>query len=508
MKRSVKLKKQYGNDSLYNVFQLEKRVPAVSLESVDFSGKETVCIVLEDGMNDDLAKKLSATKEARVYVLVPHIDESKYSKLRGKAIVREVPNIKGNYCIIDSEALLLFDKSMKGIAVKSQDAISTVKKIFEREFWENAKEEFIETKRPCAERTFDVPPVYGSDDVIIDDGFGNTTPLKQSIDNAEAVAYTGKVSAGANHDIILNDIAANSGYLKAYSKENVYYYPQLPFCFFVSSGTAYFVNFDIAQYDKLPERAKGRLFAVKIGNVNLGDYYKFNKHKTIGDLVGQTVIDADGKSIEIKDCAEETRKISVDLRMARGFKRMESDPKILEARLEKRDANLLTTNHIAKQVIFNIELQIQPKTFSKKADVYKQFEEANKEYSAKRKELGAFVDKLKDGGTKKSYSALSNGNFETVRDYKIAAEALNLLIDEINNEDSLGELLGGKKTRKAIAKLKIAQLSMDIPKYGDLYQKGSKYEYALKSANELDLAMTEMEEAGVNNTDVVYLEDE
>ena len=508
--RSIRLKKQYNDVNLSNIFELVKNDVAATLNlnihAFVSDARETVCIALGDGMNDSLAQTLSSVK-SRVYTLVPHIDESKYAKLRGKAIVREVPNIKGNYCLIDDKVLLLFDKAMNGVVVKSQDAISTVKKIFEREFWENATEEFIESKSPCAERTFDIPPIYSTDDVILDDGFGEITAVKQLINNADATAYTGKIPANSNDNIILNNIRDNSDYLKTSSNENIYYYPVLPFCCVVSSGNTYAVNFDIADYEKLPESGKGRLFAVKIDGFDCGDYYKFNKHKTIGELVGQTVIDADGKNIEIKESAEESRKIAVDLRLAREFERMESDPETLEARLDKRDAKLLTTNHTAKQVIYNIELQIQSKTLSKKADVYKQFEEANKAYASKKNELSDFVDKLKDKDIKKSFLSLSTDTFDTVEEYRSAAEALNAFIDEINNEDSLGELLGSKKAPKSISKLKITDITMDIPKHGVLYQQNSKYEYILNRSSDLDSAINEMKKAGIEQANVAYLEE-
>jgi hypothetical protein len=508
--RSIRLKKQYNDVNLSNIFELVKNDVAATLNlnihAFVSDARETVCVALGDGMNDSLAQTLSSVK-SRVYTLVPHIDESKYVKLRGKAIVREVPNIKGNYCLIDDKVLLLFDKAMNGVVVKSQDAISTVKKIFEREFWENATEEFIESKRPCAEITFDIPPIYSTDDVILDDGFGETTAVKQLINNADATAYTGKIPANSNDNIILNNIRDNSDYLKTSSNENIYYYPVLPFCCVVSSGNTYAVNFDIADYEKLPESGKGRLFAVKIDGFDCGDYYKFNKHKTIGELVGQTVIDADGKNIEIKENAEESRKIAVDLRLAREFERMESDPETLEARLDKRDAKLLTTNHTAKQVIYNIELQIQPKTLSKKADVYKQFEEANKAYASKKKELSDFVDKIKDKDIKKNFLSLTADTFDTVEEYRNAAEALNAFIDEINNEDSLGELLGSKKAPKSISKLKITDITMDIPKHGVLYQQNSKYEYILNRSSDLDSAINEMKKAGIEQANVAYLEE-
>ena len=510
MKRSITLKKQYGDDNLHNVFEPVKAKSVstkFNIEEFLSKAKETVCIVLESGMNDELAKRLSAIKEARIYVLVPGIDDSKYAKLSGKAIVREVPNIKGNYCVIDDEALLLFDKALDGIASKSKDAISTVKKIFEREFWENATEEYIESKRPCAERTFDIPPIYNSNDVIIDDGFEETTDVKKLIDNAETVAYTGKAATATSSNIILNDIAANSDYLKTACGNNICYYPKLPFCFLEHSGDTYAVNFDIAKYDNLPEKAKGRLFAVKVDSVNFGDYYKFNKHKTIGELVGQAVYDANGDKIEVKECVKESRKITVDLKSAREFEKKESYPEALEDKLNKIYPNLLTTDHTAKQIIFNIELQIQPKTLNKKAEVYDQFEKANNAYAKKRNELSNCVDKLKDENVKKNFHSLPTDTFDTVKGYLNAAEALNTFIDEINNEDSLGELLGSKKAPKFISKLKIADIAMDVPKYGVLYQQKSKYEYVLNRSSDLDSAINEMKKAGIEQANVAYLEE-
>ena len=206
--RSIRLKKQYNDVNLSNIFELVKNDVAATLNlnihAFVSDARETLCVALGNGMNDSLAQTLSSVK-SRVYTLVPHIDESKYAKLRSKAIVREVPEIKGNYCLIDDKVLLLFDKAMNGIVVKSQDAISTVKKIFEREFWEYAKEEYIEAKRPCAERTFDVPPIYSTDDVILDDGFGETTAVKQLINNADATAYTGKIPANSSDKIMGNE---------------------------------------------------------------------------------------------------------------------------------------------------------------------------------------------------------------------------------------------------------------------------------------------------------------
>ena len=67
MKRSVKLKKLYGDINLHNIFELVKSESAtpskLNIDAFVSIARETICIVLESGMNDDLAKKLSGIKE-------------------------------------------------------------------------------------------------------------------------------------------------------------------------------------------------------------------------------------------------------------------------------------------------------------------------------------------------------------------------------------------------------------------------------------------------------------
>ena len=94
-----------------------------------------------------------------------------------------------------------------------------------------------------------------------------------------------------------------------------------------------------------------------------------------------------------------------------------------------------------------------------------------------------------------------------MEEYRSAAKALNAFIDEINNEDSLGELLGSKKAPKSISKLKIADTAMDIPKHGVLYQQNSNYEYILNRSSDLDAAINEMKKAGIEQANVAYLEE-
>ncbi len=509
--RSIILRKNYSDEIINNIFVPVKSKSGVSLK-LDIDGyissaTKTVCLVLESGMHDSLAKTLSNIK-ARVYALVPKIDENKYIKLKGKAIIREVPRIRGNYCIIDNKVLLFFDNSLEGVVITSEPVISTVKKIFEKEFWENSTEEFIEKKAPCAEITFDVPPIYGDEaNVIIDDGFEAETPLKKLFNEAKTVAYNKKIAANAKHNIIISNISANSAYLKTATNESICFFPKLPFCFIEARGSAYAVNFDIADYNNLPEKGSGRLFAVKIDNYDLGDYYKFYKHKTIGDLAGQTVIDADGESVKINKYSEEKRKIEVDLRIARELQKIESDPEALEARLEKRNKELLCCPYISQEILFNIELKMQSKTITRLADVYEQFDEANKSYASKINELSDFIKKLDNEEFKKSLDKLKNCKFDKASEYQEASNLLNKLIDEINNDDSLGELLGGKKSRKSVSKMKIINISMDMPRFGKLYQQKSKYEYVLKNERDLDEAMNEMEKAGIEPTSVIYLED-
>ncbi len=511
--KSIKLIRSCGHVDIQNVFVPQESRGAKS-DGLDFdagvqSAKHTVCLVLEDGIGDNVARALAGVKkEVRIYILVRKIDTAKLSKLGGRAIVREVPHVRGSYCIVDDSKVLFFNKSLGGAVIDSADAVKVVKAIFKREFWEFATEEYIEKKRPCAEHTFDIPHIYGNSEVIIDDSFDAETPLATLIDEASVTAYTGKIDSSASGDIIISNINSNADLLRNKRGSGVYLYPDLPFCFLVRDGQTYAVNFDLADYKVLPERGRGRLFAIRLPDTSFGESYKLYGHKTVAELVDKSVILLNGERVEVKRSGTEKRKIKVDLRAARELYEMEGYPQTLEERLSKKDPALLQSNLYAQEIVFTITPEMQPQSIHKKAEIYSAFEDANRKYRDKVKEVEKYLAQLKgDKAAKELESIVCDGEFMRRDAYRKALEALNAFISELNGEDSLSEILGGKKGRKTVQALTPAALNMDIPEFGTLYQSKGEYEYLLRDSRDLDRAIEEMEAAGIDGPKVVYLEE-
>lgn len=69
-------------------------------------------------------------------------------------------------------------------------------------------------------------------------------------------------------------------------------------------------------------------------------------------------------------------------------------------------------------------------------------------------------------------------------------------------DDSLAEVKGGNKKKSVIPitlpKFNVALPIMDLPKFGTLYQDGSKYEYMLQKEEDFDAARAEMTAAKIS----------
>jgi PIN domain nuclease of toxin-antitoxin system len=76
--------------------------------------------------------------------------------------------------------------------------------------------------------------------------------------------------------------------------------------------------------------------------------------------------------------------------------------------------------------------------------------------------------------------------------------AINQIIEKLNEKCE-------EKGMKKISVLKKSSIDRDLPQFGELYQEKQKYEYVLSDENQLDLAMAEMEDLGIQHRDVSYL---
>lgn len=507
--KTLKFTKSFQDIIVDNVFVVSEKGTDLNVEdSLRMSAleaKDTVCFVLEKGMNDFIAQTLYDIK-CRKYIIVPKIEEEKYQKLKDRVIAREVDNIKGNYAIIDSQKLFFFDEKFNGYVIDDKKTSAVLQRLFLKEFWENGAMEFIEDKRICAEVTFDVPPLYSSETVLIDESFAEDTEVETLISQAKTIAFTQKAEACASK-ILIKRADINTDFLKTTSNENIFLAKDLP-CSLVSDGNnTYILNFDIAKYRMLPEKGHGRLFAVKCGNLTVGKTYQFFRHKTLEDLVNKDVLSVDGEQLVVSETEEEQKKISADLRMAAEYEKM--DAETLEARLEKKYPNIFKTDKYAAFITYNIVVEIVKRTINSPAVIYGEFNQAR---DGLRKKWNEVLSLAKEFKIEKKIAPFGI-NADSISDraaYRDAVTRINEAVKLVNNygDDEVDEALSevtNKKKKKSILPVASINLNMDIPANGKLYQNKDKYEYVLTSESKLSAAMEEMRTAGIENINVQYL---
>jgi hypothetical protein len=502
--RTITYKKSFLDDTLKRVFVKnaesndDNNITASMANDIEQATK-SICVVFDHFLNDRFLQLLLGSTVPK-YLIVPQIDEEKYARLSGQAVVHEVPNIKGNYCLIDDKSLYFFDPiTFVGVKITDRDIISIVKQLFQKEFWVYTESEFIEKKLPMAEITFDLPPVYGSDKVLIDESFGETTPIYRLLENVETSAFPEKVDPTTKaNTVILKDTKWNLDYLKTVDDATVLLCPQLPFSVLRDKNNLYILSFDSADYSHLETVGAGRLFAIQTADFHLGETYIFEKEKSLDELFEKKVLSMDGKEIIIHDRIEELRSVTVDLRVARELEK--TDAEILEARLERLNNNIFKSSEIACSVNYTIELNIPKHKLSKLADIYEQYKDATRIMGDKVKELLCFDEDTLDKDDKKQLLRVQD-KIPTLNkqiDLTDCVGAINQIIEKLNEKCE-------EKGMKKISVLKKSSIDRDLPRFGELYQEKQKYEYVLSDENQLDLAMAEMEGLGIQHRDVSYL---
>ena len=502
--RTITYKKSFLDDTLKRVFVKnaesndDNNITASMANDIEQATK-SICVVFDHFLNYRFLQLLLGSTVPK-YLIVPQIDEGKYARLSGQAVVHEVPNIKGNYCLIDDKSLYFFDPiTFVGVKITDRDIISIVKQLFQKEFWVYTESEFIEKKLPMAEISFDLPPVYGSDKVLIDESFGETTPIYRLLENVETAAFPKKVDPTTKaHTVILKDTKWNLDYLKTVEDATVLLCPQLPFSVLRDKNNLYILSFDSADYSHLETVGDGRLFAIQTADFHLGETYIFEKEKSLDELFEKKVMSMDGKEIIIHDRIEELRSVTVDLRVARELEK--TDAEILEARLEKLDSNIFKSGEISCSVDYTIELNIPGHKLSKLADIYKQYQDATRIMGNKIKELLNYDEALFEKGDRKQLLRAQEEllSIKTMVAFTDWFDAINQIIEKLNASCL-------EKKINTISPLKALTIDRDMPGVGTLYQEKQKYEYVLSDENQLDLAMAEMEGLGIQHRDVSYL---
>ena len=487
MEKIFTITKDFGNKTLNKVFVKEEDAPQTTNTSLfkissALNRCETVCVVAETAFSQELMKLLYKTRQEsgiRIYGIVKNLQPSAFEQLKNNCIIREVLSISGNYLICGETLAFFFDENLEGYSVTNHETVKKLHDIFIYEFWNNAKREFVSGIKPVAEQTFDVAPVEGNETVLIYRSALETKPYQNCLENAECYAaqknLTDWIKNKANENsfttYIDKTILKNSkDWLSKISGGKIKYAegPDIPLCRY--NGAWYILNNNLSKADNT-----GKFFAVKMEKEPVfTNVYLFKNSITYREASGKDMFDLDNSKVSVaKRNREDTRKVSYDYKKYRAIEDMNENDRKESFEKEK----LLNSNKPAVEVTFDITMEVKKRTpGATPAPVYTEYEEFNKQRNLALKKLDDSIPK---------YDAESlPENPETVEDCRLVKETLA----KFNN------------------KLKLP--SFDKPRYGTLYKVKNSWEYALKSASDLDAAEKEMnkeeiKKAGIKDVEFV-----
>lgn len=499
------IEKYYGDQLLRNVFfKINSGTNSVEdrLRDAIVLAEDKVCLVMQDGLTDVISEYITDNHSARKYILVSSLNEKKYIKLKGQlCIVREVAHIRGNYVIVDDKTLILFDEKLNGLEIKNESGIESLMGLFQKEFWENATYEMIDERKPAAEATFDLPPIYSNNDFKIDESFDDSTKVEGLINTAKGYGLPNKIEDRMQFkELKLKDIKPNADFLKTTNNEKIRYAPNLSGSMVFGNEGTFALNFDIAQYNSLPEKKEGRLFAIKCEpDLSFGDEYQFQKSITYDNAIDKDILDLEEKTVVVKKNTTVDKSITVDLKVKYDLEHLLPDARDL--RLEKISNNtIFQTNELSSIVAFNIDIIVKKRNLQKKAEVYNTFNNINDELKRKVAEISGIAVKNKKAENLAKTISVSVGN---IAQYKSTLQTINECIFVLNQgepknniDESLSEIKETKKIKDkkiTIKELIERQMQMDMPKYGILYQNNDIFQYVLDNESDLQNAVQEMQ---------------
>lgn len=384
--KTFEITKDFGDKTLKKVFVKDDTLQDASLSLREriisaLAGSQTVCIVAESALGDELIQLLRDTRAKngiRIYIIVKDIQAAAFESLRGNCIVREVRHISGNYMICGTTTAFFFNSKLEGYEFNDAATVGKLHDIFIYEFWNNAEQEFVNTREPAAERTFDVAPAIGNDTVIIDRSALENRPYDSIVNNADAFTAQGrigeflKLSAKQDASFYLDKKAceAEKDWLMKSDGRNVIYTDGsiIPLC--KSSGGWYAVN---NRFDKEADNT-GNFFAVKMEKEPVfTNSYTLKDSFSYRDAVGKSMLQAkDFIPIAIAASESEERSISFDYKRFKKILKMSDGER--EAEFDK--IHLLVSDKLAASVNFTVTMTV--KKLSKGAvlaPVYKEYED-------------------------------------------------------------------------------------------------------------------------------------
>lgn len=466
---NIEILKNYGSTEINTVFSLSSELSKNSMNIShllyhDIANAKTVYLCLEKGFSTELDTMLKDNKGGnfQAYILVKNIQPYVWDNCpyKDKLVIREIPDLLGNYIIIENDiecSFYIFDRNFNGYKCDDTSALLEMKQTFISEFWNHSQKEYVLGVGNAADKTFDVPLLKSGKTLIVNDGVEEKSTLEK-----ELIAVTGlfvetnpeKYINSNLKEIYLKKIPEKD-VLEAYLQNGicVFYCPTVDI-HFCKKGETYFVsNIDLGS-NLIKEKRDGRLFLLKsdLPSIMYGDVYRLNKTLTWNDCEGKKVLDYTGKPINIvrrgQDVIVSSRPID-----ARIIKKLRHDSSKWEPILDKQ--NLFSINEQAIETLFKITIPVMKKTFTNKADIYSQFEVANNNVrSIYDGCLNAIDNKEKDYIKRKEDKIKSHTKEEDVlrkmridlsRDEDSSENKIRGLQQEIKNIESSPEVLSYDK---------------------------------------------------------------
>ncbi len=353
---------------------------------------ETVCLVAETALSDELMNRLYEARQKsglRIYVLTKDLQQKvrALEGLKDNCIVREVPHISGNYLLCDRTMAFFFDEKMNGYVVKNEETVQKLHDLFIYNFWKEATKEFIREVTDVAEQTFDVAPVNGDENVMIDRSALESPPYRKCLENADSFVTLGNFphqlkNTKSSSTLYLDKEAwesAKDGLLKEQERP-IILADGLSIPMYKSKEAWYILNSNFDNDDNT-----GRLFAVRMeGEPVFINTRKFYPTFTYGEAVGKSLFDAkDFKDVEILDSDKEEHAVSYDLKQFKEIARMEEADR--EAFFDK--LHLLLSDKLAAKVTFTVTMTVKKLSKgAKEAPVYEEYKSFIAEVEKRRKE--------------------------------------------------------------------------------------------------------------------------
>lgn len=515
--KTFTITKDFGSKTLSKVFVREKEKFEINISIKErlfeaVKNSQTVCLVAENPVDKELMEVLRSVREnsgLRIYAIEPKLSEVNFALLKNNSIVREVPEIKGNYLLCDLREAFFYDVNLNGFCLNNLETVEKLHNYFIYHFWNKATKEYVSEIKTVAEQTFDVAPVSDSKELLI-----NQNAL---FDNADAFCLPKVLPDFAKNKaddtafyLSKNVIEKNRDWLLKEKNSKFIYTDSLSVQLCKAKTDWYIMNDDFAVLME-KEPAFGSYSLLK-------DVFSYK------EAVGKDVFTLkDFSPVLVEAVGSENKSITVDYKTFKHIARMSENERI--ELFEKK--NLLQSDKLAASVEFSILMNVRKLSKdAKPAPVYSEYENFQKAFTDSVKKIEK--DIYAGSGKIKNYkNELDKINLQ-IEDFrkqkkdcskfkKQLADKQELLASEIKYVDANKLLLEKSKVftknfdniedcQKAIgifAALKSNIPDFDKPKFGILYKTKTDYEYVLNSSEDLEKAEEEMQAAKIKDVKFV-----